>query len=54
MAEILFCRHPYSLDSLENIHDTYALQLTHKPRTGPPILVTLPALYSFRSAVNHG
>ena len=23
MAEVLLCRHPYSLDSLEDIHDSY-------------------------------
>ena len=39
MAEVFLCRHPYSMDSLDDIHDMYALQLKHKPRTGPPTLI---------------
>jgi hypothetical protein len=52
MAEILLCRHPYSLDSLYNIHDMYSLRLKHKPRTGPPILRPYqPYLHSTRPSV---
>ena len=52
MAEILLCKHPCSLDSLEDIHDVYALQLKHKPRTGPPVLMPYrPYLHSGRPSV---
>jgi hypothetical protein len=47
MAEILLCQSPYSLDSMENINDMYALQLKHKPHSGPPVLVPYrPYLHS--------
>jgi hypothetical protein len=52
MAEILLSRHPYSLDSLDNIHDMYSLQLKHKPRTGPLVLMPYrPYLHSERPSI---
>ena len=49
MAEILLCKHSYSLYSMDDIHDMYALQLKHKLRTGPPVLVPYrPYLHSDR------
>ena len=52
MAEILLCKHPYSLDSLNNIHDMYSLRLKHKPRTGPPVLLPYhPYLHSTRPSI---
>jgi hypothetical protein len=54
MAEILLCRHPYNLDSLDDIHDMYALQLKHKPRTGPPILLPNRPLPALRPTVHQG
>jgi hypothetical protein len=47
MAEVLLCKNPCTLDSLDDIHDMYSLQLKHKPRTGPPILIPYrPYLHS--------
>jgi hypothetical protein len=52
MAEILLCRHPYSLDSLDDIHDMHSLQLKHKPRTGPPVLIPYrPYLHSAQPSI---
>ena len=52
MAEILLCKHPYSLDSLDDIHDFYSMQLKHKPRTGPPVLQPYrPYLHSARPSL---
>ena len=49
MAEILLSNRPCSLDSLCDIHDRYSLQLKHKPRSGPPILLPYrPYLHSAR------
>lgn len=52
MAEILLCKHPYSLDSLDHIHNMYSLRLKHKPRTGPPVLIPYqPYLHSTRPSI---
>jgi hypothetical protein len=52
MAEVLLCKHPYSMDSLDDIHDMYSLQLKHKPRTGPPILIPYrPYLHAAQPSV---